>query len=950
MRRAAALAILTALASLPLRARLDAARGGQEAAEAREGLELFEKRIRPVLVDRCYECHSAQSEKLKGGLHLDSREGILQGGDLGSVLVPGQPDRSRLLTALRYTDPDLQMPPKGRLPDGVIADFEAWIRMGAPDPRAKAAAAPLRKVGLSIAEGRRFWAYKPPVRPPVPEVKDAAWPAGDIDRFLLAKLEANNLHPAPDAPKAVQLRRLHYDLAGLPPSPEEVDAFVADSSPDAWEKAADRLLASPRFGERWGRHWLDVARFAESLTLRGFIFKEAWRYRDYVIDAFNADVPFDRFIREQVAGDLIEGGSLEERRRRLVALTFLTLGNTNLEEQDKKQLEMDVVDEQLEAIGRAFLAQTIGCARCHDHKFDPIPTRDYYALAGILKNARTLDHDNVSKWLEAPLPMGPAREAEARKHDEAVAALQARVKAARDAQVATRPATESTPDVLALKDVPGIVVDDSQAVKVGEWMHSVHSARYIAAGYLHDKNAGKGEKSLTFQPELVAGRYEVRFAYSHGTSRATNVPVTILSAEGEKVVAVNEQEAPPIDRRYVSLGLFRFENNQGYVMVSNEGTKGHVTADAVVFIPADSPVATTAAPAPGKAAKDSGLVKQLEAELKRLQESGPKRDRAMTVREEKDIRDTRVHIRGSVHTLGEPVARGFLQVALAGAPPALPADRSGRRELAEWLSSPANPLPARVTVNRAWHWLFGAGIVRTTDNFGTTGETPSHPELLDHLALGFIEDGWSLKRLVRRIVRSRAYRMSSAPPTRPVDADPENRLLWRANRRRLDAECIRDTLLAVGGTLSTGPVAGPTYPASLSSDFGYKHTGNQRSVYVPVFRNALPDVFEAFDFADTSVPTGRRDATTVAPQALFFMNHPLVREQARHAAERLLAEKLRDERSRVARAYRVTLGREPREAEAAIALRFLAGAAKPAEAWSGLIHALFASAEFRYVE
>jgi len=912
---------------------------GQEAADP-QGLELFEKKIRPVLAERCASCHSAEAPKLKGSLYLDSRQGMLKGGDTGPAIVAGNPAKSLLVKALRWTDDDLKMPPKKKLSEEQIADVEAWIKMGAPwSATAKTAAGkPRKQVGLTLEEGRKFWAYQKPLQVAAPAVKDGAWARGDIDRFILARLEAQGFQPAPPASKEVLLRRLYFDLVGYPPSPEQVDEFVKDASKDAYEKVVDRLLASRAYGERWGRHWLDVVRYAESLTLRGFILKEAWRYRDYVIDAFNADVPYDRFIREQVAGDLLPAPTPEDRRRQLVASTFLALGNTNLEEQDKKQLEMDVVDEQLDTIGRAFLAQTIGCARCHDHKFDPIPTKDYYALAGILKSTRTLEHANVSKWLELPLPQDASREKVLQKHEEAVAALQARIKAEREkggAVTKLQPGKAAT--VIAVSDLPGIAVDDLKAEKVGEWKHSVHSGTYIGDGYVHDDNARKGEKSLTYHPDLAAGIYEVRFAYSPGTSRATNVPVTILSAEGERVVTVNEQEHPAIDGRFVSLGRFRFENNQGYVMISNEGTKGHVTADAVVFLSTDM----LDKPAPDAAPGTTANLKELEAELKKLQDSGPKREMAMTVREEKTVGDIKIHIRGSVHTQGEKAPRGFLQVASTG-PATMPANESGRREMADWLASRDNPLTARVMVNRVWHWLFGTGLVRTTDNFGTTGETPSHPELLDHLALRF--DG-SVKTLVREIVRSSAYRMAAVDPVRAPEKDPENRLLRGANRRRLDAEAIRDSLLAVSGTLPLDGASGPTYPATVNADYSYKHAGGQRSVYLPVFRNALPELFEVFNFADTSVPTGRRDTSTAAPQALFMLNNPFVLDQARKAAQRLQAETLADDAARVVRIYRSALGRAPSAAESEVALRFVKGGG----GWASIYHALFASVEFRYV-
>lgn len=907
-------------------------------------VEFFEKKIRPVLAEHCYACHSVEAEKnkkLKGSLLLDSRAGLLQGGDSGPALVPGKPAESLLLKSLHY-DGDLQMPPKGKLPEAVIKDFEKWIAMGAPDPRFTTTGAK-KQVGLTIEEGRKFWAYQLPQPPAIPNVTSpAARIANDIDRFILAKLEAAGLAPAPPADRATLIRRLYYDLIGLPPSPEVVDEFVHNRDADAYEKLVDELLASPHFGERWGRHWLDIVRYAESVTLRGFVFKEAWRYRDYVIAAFNEDMPFDRFIREQIAGDLLPAATREDRKRQLIATTFLQLGNTNLEEQDKKMLRMDVVDEQLDVITKGFLAQTVTCARCHDHKFDPIPTRDYYALAGILRNVKAMEHANVSKWVEVPLPADPAVEAALKKHEEAVAALQAKIAAAKKAAGGGKPST----GVLAIADVPGIVVDDTQAKKVGEWMHSVHSGTYIGSGYLHDLNAGKGEKTLTFQPEsLPPGRYEVRLAYSHGTSRADNVGIIVASADGETEVTVNMKKAPPIDGRYVSLGEYRFEKNGlAYVLISNAGTQGHVTADAVVFRPLEKNEAAGAPPQ-----TPAATVAALEAELKTLQATRPHREMVMSVVEEKVIEDARIHVRGNVHNLGEVVPRGVLTVALQGPPPTMPKDQSGRVQLADWIASPHNPLTARVMANRVWYWLMGEGLVRTVDNFGTTGEPPTHPELLDHLALRFQSD-WSVKKLVRYIVLSQTYRQSSVGEPATVAADPENKLFGRAHRRRLEAECLRDTLLAISGQLDLTR-GGPSFPASLAADYNYKSTSNRRSIYLPQFRNALPEMLEVFDAADPSMVTGKRNSSTVAPQALFMMNHPFVIEQAKFAAARLLAEKHPDDDARLTRAYRLTLGREPTAGERAIAQRFLHKKTEKAatEAWTALFHALFASAEFRYV-
>lgn len=941
------------------------------AAADSPGIEFFEKRVRPVLVERCYECHG--EKKQKGGLRLDSAAAVLKGGDSGLALVPGKPDESRMINGISWSDPDFQMPPKNKLTEAEISSLTEWIKLGAPDPRTNFQS---QISNLKPQSATNHWAYQSLTKALPPELKNSAWPRSDMDRFVLARLESKSLPPAADADRPTLLRRAYYDLIGLPPTPEQVDAFVGDKSPDAFARVVDRLLASPQFGERWGRHWLDVARYAESVTLRGLVFKEAWRYRDYVIDAFNNDVPYDQFVREQIAGDLLPASNVSEKRRRMIATTFLALGNSNLEEQDKAQLRMDIVDEQLDTIGKAFLAQTIGCARCHDHKFDPIPTRDYYAMAGILRNTKTVTNANVSGWIEAPLPVEAEQEEAFRKHETEVAAVQAELKAAKDAAKVLagktsepRSSRDSKPTVVAASELPGSVVDSAQAKAVGEWKHSQFSKHYIGDGYVHDDLKGKGEKTLTFIPEVKkAGRYEVRFAYQHGTTRATNVPVTIFHADGETTVQVNEQEAPVLDGRFVSLGQFRFEGNGfGYALVANEGTTGHVTADAVQFLPAEivegAPAAAEVTKLDSKKndSKPTSNLKALEEKLKRLQESGPKRPLVMAVREEEKIEDTFIHIRGSVHNPGAKVPRGFLQVATMGAAPAIPEKQSGRREFADWIASASNPLTARVMANRVWHWLFGAGLVRTTDNFGTMGETPSHPELLDYLAAQLVEQGWSVKKLVREIMLSRTYQLSwkddfhESPSdqseirgTRPSDLDPENRLLWRANRRRLDAECIRDTMLSVSGQLSDDR-GGRSFKPGVSADYGFNFTEPRRSVYAPVFRNALPEIFEAFDFADPSTVVGARNASTVAPQALFLMNHPFVREQAKFAAERLTVKKFPNDETRILRAYRLSLGRSPTSGEIAVAKKLLSSRPDMTEAWTDIFHALFASADFRYV-
>ncbi|MDQ3622317.1 MAG: DUF1553 domain-containing protein [Verrucomicrobiota bacterium] len=912
-------------------------------AEDAGGLEFFEKRIRPLLAERCYECHSGE-RKVKGGLRLDTREGWSKGGDTGPALVPGEPGKSQLLAAVRWEDPDLQMPPKHRLTPAQVGDLESWIKMGAPDPRVSEPSA----TAATAAVKTDHWSYQPLQHPAPPAVQTAAWPRGDLDRFLLAKLEAKKLRPVPDADRAALCRRVYFDLIGLPPTPEELDAFVADTAPDAFWRLVDQLLASPHFGERWGRHWLDVARFAESTGGgRTMLLKEAWRYRDYVIEAFNRDRPFDQFIREQIAGDLLPAASLEDRHRQLVATAFLALGPTNYEEQDKKQLRMDVVDEQLDTIGKAFLGQTIGCARCHDHKFDPIPTRDYYALAGILRNTKTFTIANVANWIEVALPVPPEEEKAFKEHEGAVAALQEKIKAAQTVSKRAGKKPEPGAKSIAVKDLPGIVVDDQEAKPVGEWKGSRHVSGFIGEQYVTDTAKGTGQETLTFAPMLPkAGVHEVRLAYTPGANRASNVPVTIFHADGEETIRVNQRVIPPIDGHFVSLGKFPLNANS-YVLLSNDGADGYVIGDAVQFLPLDN--AATPAPANARATPESAApVKALEAELKKLQQRGPKRPMTMSVKEEDQIEEARVHIRGSWKNLGTEVPRGFLSVVLRTPAPALPEKESGRRELADWTASAENPLTGRVFVNRVWHWLFGAGLVPTNDNFGTTGEAPSHPELLDWLTRRFIERGWSSKQLIREIVLSRAYQLSTADDAAALAADPENRLLWRMNRRRLQAESLRDATLAISGQLKR-ELGGPNIASGTANEYGYQFTDLRRGVYTPVFRNNLPDLFEAFDFASPNTVTGRRTVSTVPTQALFFLNHPFIAEQARAAAERMTRME-QEESVRIERAYRETLGREPTSAERALAQRHLGSAANAPEAWTQLYHALFASLDFRYLD
>jgi cytochrome c553 len=773
----------------------------------------FEAKIRPVLVTHCGKCHARTAQKLRGGLRLDSREGLRLGGDSGPAVVPGKPEDSLIIRAIRYRDEELRMPPKGKLPDAVVADFEAWVKMGAPDPRIDSSDGAAR-LPVAPPKGQAFWSFRPPKKAPPPVVKRVDWPRSDVDRFLLAGLEARGLAPVTDAERSKLLRRLTFDLIGLPPTPEESDAFLRDDSPEAFARVVDRLLALPHFGERWGRHWLDVARFAESSGKTNFTYPQAWRYRDWVIAAFNADMPFDRFVRMQIAGDLLSAADDRQRADQLIATGFLALGSKVHDAENRGQFILEVVDEQIEATTRAFLGLTVACARCHDHKMDPISQRDYYALSGIFRStqtcsgtlARVFPNFNASPLIELPVGAGVSS---------AVPKLTADQRAALEQRVAA-------------------MVRERDAIPPSE----------------ANRDCLRRVNSL-----LAMSRYRL----------ATDRP------------------------------------------------------------------------------------------------DGPPRAFAMGVRERDEIIDSPLYARGELDQPRAVVPRGLVRVLCAETPAPITAG-SGRRELAHWLASPANPLTARVIVNRVWLHLFDRGLVPTPDNFGAAGRPPSHPELLDTLAVDFMADGWSIKRLIRRIVLSRAYGLDSAHDPHNFEADPDNALVWRMSKRRLEAEAVRDALLFVGGRLTVAPPVGSA--VALTGE-GYAFflrvaaidaADTHRAVYLPVVRDQVLESLALFDFADPSLVTSERATTTSPAQALYFLNSPFVIRQAEALAERVCALK-GDDVHRIDRAYRLALARPPTSEERDRALAFLRdfaarkGATDPVgKAWPAFCQALLASAEFRYLD
>lgn len=896
------------------------------AAFSPEQLEFFEKRIRPVLVQHCYECHSVDSKILRGGLMVDSRGGLLQGGDTGPAVVPGAPGESLLLAALRHES--YEMPPQGKLPAAVIQDFETWIANGAADPRTEVKSA-AKSTGMSIEEGRRFWAFQPLGNAAVPQPRHADWSRSEIDAFILARLESDNRQPGSDADRLTLLRRLYFDLVGLPPTPEQIRTFLQDDSPNAVDGVVDSLLESPHFGERWGRHWLDVARYSDSTGGgRSLLYEQSWKYRDYVIDAFNRDLPFDRLILEQIAGDLLPYEDDQQRRRQLSAIAFLALGPHNYEAQDKELLRMDVIDEQLDTIGKAFLAMTIGCARCHDHKFDPIPQKDYYALAGIFRSTNSLVDGNVSGWVKVSLPETPELQGLRREHAGRTERLNREIAAA-------------TEELRSLEmRLPQVVLDDDQATYMGEWTASTSVKGFFGEGYRHAKNPGA---TARFTIPLTPGSYVVQLAYTPGANRPTKAEIAVVAKGEERTVAVDQTLPPPIENQYFELGRFEFDQ---VAIVEVRATDNRPTVvDAVRLLSLAASPETDAKLLQEIAEKQKALQK-LRSDLEQLKKQTPQAETVVGVEEQKTPGDYHICIRGNHNQLGEVVPRGFLSVIPTGVDLKIPSSQSGRLELARWIADPANPLTARVIVNRVWSKLFGFGLVRSVDNFGTPGEMPTHPELLDHLARQFVNDGWSIKRLIRRVVLSRTYRL--AVPVGPLpETDPENRLLAFQNRRRLDAESFHDAMLLISGELDCES-GGNSLRPDVKSEYDFQFTYGRRAVYLPVFRNNLPEIFVAFDFADPNLPIGSRPSTTLSTQALLMLNGPFTLDRVQRAAVRVVQEH-RGVDSRLDWLAWSCFGRPLTSDERQVIDRYLAVHPEhddPAT-WEAIVQAMFAGLAFR---
>ncbi len=878
-----------------------------------EASDFFEQKIRPILTENCYKCHSAGAEKIKGGLLVDTKEGLLKGGDTGPAIVAGDPDKSLLIKAVRYTDKDLQMPPGDKpLASEQVQDLETWIKMGAPDPR-DGASAHVYKVDFN--EAKKHWAFQPIKEPPVPSAKDSdKWAQTAVDKFILQKLQEKKMKPSAPADKVTLLRRASFDLIGLPPTPQELESFLTDTNENAFEKVVDRLLDSPRYGERWGRYWLDLAHYADTRGTaegnRNNRYNFAYTYRDYVIKAFNEDLPYDQFLIQQIAGDKLPG--LETPK--LAALGFLTLGNRFGNQAN------DIIDDRIDIIGKGTLGLTLTCARCHDHKFDPIPTEDYYSLHGIFASS--------VEPKEGPIISTPTN---ATLYADFQRQLALKEKALDDYREGL------------VKKLKGEVF-----AKSGDYMLAMHEFKrgpkdkplgpFLQGKGLSGQIGGPWDKALRTAErkhdpifnawfefaaadgaDFAAKAREICEHFKSNDSRKYNPEVT-------KFFAISPANMAQVARSYSTL-FSNIEKHWDTALANAEALKK--PEPETLDDPAEEEIRqflyAKGSPTYLDDARISRLIRrdnqtrnmldQLEKTFDALKQEHPGSPaHAHILNDSPKPRDSYVFVKGNPGSKGPTAPRRFLKVLSDENRPVFN-EGSGRLQLAKAIASPQNPLTARVLVNRVWLHHFGEGLVRNPDDFGTRSEPPSHPELLDYLASQFVKDGWSIKKLHRLMMLSTVYQQSSEG-TEYAQLDPDNRLLWRMSRRRLDFESMRDTILMIGGKLDTS-MGGP--PVRLDAE----PYPVRRSVYGYIDRNNLPGMFIAFDFASPDLTTGRRETTTLPQQALFMMNSPLVVEQARDLTKRPDFRAATTERQKIALLYTLIYQRPPRQVEVDLAHKFL---------------------------
>lgn len=926
------------------------------AGASTEQIEFFEKKIRPVLMRNCAACHNPDAKI--AGLDLTTAEGFWRGGESGTLVDRQNPESSRLLKVVGYQE-KLKMPPTGKLREDELVDLAAWVKMGAPWPASKLSSTPnvaetkvVNEVKSSTREftpdERAYWAFQPvrSVNPPV--VTDNNWVRTPVDAFILHKLEEKKLSPAPEADKHALLRRATLDLTGLPPTEAEMREFLADGSPGAFAKVVDRLLASPRYGEKWGRNWLDVARYADSTgNDEDHRYPNAWRYRDYVISSFNNDLPYDQFVREQLAGDLMPAKRPGEvNRQGITATGFLALGPKAIAQQDKKKMLYDVYDEQLDVTTRAFMGLTVACSRCHNHKFDPILTRDYYSIVGIFAGTRSFSDPMafVSESLNKPLV----------------------TKSEFDAWLAAKKVHQEKVKTRQLEI--GVIVDAAkERMAVGQ---TDRLAEYmLAARSVHiDKS---DSKSLAEQQGLDPAIFEKWVKYLN----PDNIKQHLLVWQNSEAASIN-QVADDYQKRFLAqlskwnetLSAWRVKYRQALKNGTELPNKPDFDGgkdrffDEIYF--GKGPFSVTQEDKHRFTADESKRIESLKAELEKLKKEAPPEPEMACAVEDGDIIEQKVFIRGDYHNEGEdaPKAAPAILAEKTGALPEVKTG-SGRLELAQWLTRPDHPLTARVVVNRIWQWHFGDGIVRTPDNFGKMGERPTHPELLDYLARRFIESGWSIKSMHRLIMLSSAYRMSSEVSAQALAADQENKLLTRFNRRRLSVEEMRDGVLALSGDLDL--TMGGTLQEGTGTDGENDNKRlslnpellRRRTVYLPLRRANLPTLLNLFDFGDATAPSGKRQLTNVATQALFWMNSEFLTEATKKIARALLQEKHTDDAARIQSAYLRLLGRQAGQEELKTGLGFLEDFRRkypieePAHAaWQSLCRILLASNDFVYVD
>jgi len=1017
---------------------------GHAADEAKavtpEQATFFESKIRPLLANHCYECHGGAESK--GGLKLDSLASMLKGNAHGPALVVGDPEKSALLKAVHY-DGAIKMPPSGKLRPEEIAALSAWIKMGAPWPTTAVPGGknPGQAPDLVLTPAQKsFWSFRPIVKPALPKVKNAAWCISPIDRFILAKLEEKGLKPAPSADRPTLIRRAYFDLIGLPPTPEQVEAFINDKSPDAWSKVVESLLANPHYGERWGRHWLDLVRYSDSNGLdENVAFANAFHYRDYVVNAYNRDVPYNQFMTEQLAGDLMPPADQATQNERLTATGFLSMGAKVLAEPDKEKMVMDIVDEQIEVTSKAFMGLTVACARCHNHKFDPIPTKDYYALAGIFKSTKTMSSLNtVAMWQERPL-VTPQTQKEMAEHQAKIQAAEADLNG-----VKTHANTELSAQFhkdqgkylqaaweLSQQREPMSVAETP--VQPGDPPRIEILATSFNRGTVHrdTDNFGKGIGIINNvgTPDIAeydvniptAGNYQVELRYASAENRPVHL---LLNGKLIKEDAAGKITGSffPDGQKWELQGVYAFRQGKNVFKIESNNAIPHfhkilivpvkprpdglpvrsaeeiakqygvnpslvrysvrflgdVKTDPSKLAPADLQTAASSfgsrfkAPEKPEEFYSDDLKKQVvsaEKKFQALKAAELKPTMVMAVEEGK-IEDCRVHVRGDTQNLGDAVPRHFLSV-LDGDKIVAKPGQSGRLDLAQWLANPDNPLTSRVEVNRIWQGHFGVGLVKTSENFGLLGSGATHPELLDWLARTFTEQGWSIKKMHRLILLSNTYKMSTVADPKTTELagkfDTEDTLLWRMPRRRLEAEPFRDAILAVSGDLdltmggSLLTTANHDYVTNDQSGNAAQYNAHRRGIYLPIIRNALYDMFQAFDFGDPTMVNPHRATTTVAPQALFVMNSPFVLEQAKVFAGQLMDQKTLSDGERVKLAYMRAFSRPATSEEVLKCGNFLTKYADsltnaepdPAKrrlhAWQSLCQIILASNEFLYV-